>query len=402
MRSALRRGSFWIVLAFVALVSVIAGMIINGASGVVGGALEADNAAPGGGMAVAEVLAQRGVDVRITSSLDDVQSALAQPENSTLLLFDRDMLLTDEQLAEAGDLADDLVLISPGFETLAQLAPGVLLAGPADAAGALEAECATGEGGGLGRAAVNADSIAAEGTDTYRVDTDALPQGVDASACFPGGNGSYAVVETTEEDGATTTVLDGDPLLSNDGVLAYGNAALALTVLGANETLVWYIPTLADVAVTGPPSLAELTPGWVTPVLVLLLVVTIAAALWRGRRFGPLVVENLPVTVRASETVEGRARLYERSSARGRALDALRVGAVSRIASALRLARTASVEEVIAATAATTGLDPAAVRDVLVGKMPGSDRELVQLSDRLGTLEASVASAVDPTGRGNT
>ncbi len=41
----------------------------------------------------------------------------------------------------------------------------------------------------------------------------------------------------------------------------------------------------------------------------------IAAAFWRGRRFGPLVVENLPVTVRASETMLGRARLYEKSRA---------------------------------------------------------------------------------------
>ena len=46
------------------------------------------------------------------------------------------------------------------------------------------------------------------------------------------------------------------------------------------------------------------------PVIVLLLTAGLAAAIWRGRRFGPLVPERLPVTVRAAETTEGRARLY--------------------------------------------------------------------------------------------
>ena len=66
--------------------------------------------------------------------------------------------------------------------------------------------------------------------------------------------------------------------------------------------------------------------------MILLLLVFLAAAFWRGRRLGPLVVENLPVVVRASETMEGRARLYQKSSARLHALDALRIGAIQRLA----------------------------------------------------------------------
>ena len=34
--------------------------------------------------------------------------------------------------------------------------------------------------------------------------------------------------------------------------------------------------------------------------------------LWRGRRLGPLVVEPLPVVVKAVESTQGRGRLYRR------------------------------------------------------------------------------------------
>jgi len=122
----------------------------------------------------------------------------------------------------------------------------------------------------------------------------------------------------------------------------------------------------------------------------------LAAAFWRGRRFGPLIVENLPVTVRANETMQGRARLYEKSSARLRALDSLRIGTVERIASLCGLSRLASVDDVVVSAAAVTGLAVDQVRHVLLDAVPATDRELVELSDRLLTLERAVAASVTP------
>ena len=52
-----------------------------------------------------------------------------------------------------------------------------------------------------------------------------------------------------------------------------------------------------------------------------LWLVVVLVALWKGRRLGPLVAEQLPVVVRASETVEGRGRLYRSRRARDRAAD---------------------------------------------------------------------------------
>ena len=138
------------------------------------------------------------------------------------------------------------------------------------------------------------------------------------------------------------------------------------------------------------------TPGWVSPVVVLAIAVTIAAGIWRGRRFGPLVVERLPVHVPSGETSRGRARLYARTSARTHALDQLRIGAVVRIARMLRLPRSAGVDEVTDAAARATGRDGASVHRMLADALPDDDRALVDLAAGLSELEAEVQRSLDP------
>ena len=51
-----------------------------------------------------------------------------------------------------------------------------------------------------------------------------------------------------------------------------------------------------------------LVPGPVYLVIAEIAVALVLTALWRMRRFGPLVFEPLPVVVRASETAEGHGR----------------------------------------------------------------------------------------------
>ena len=124
------------------------------------------------------------------------------------------------------------------------------------------------------------------------------------------------------------------------------------------------------------------------------MLVGLTAAFWRGRRFGPVVIENLQVTVKTTETMEGRARLYAREGSRLRALDALRVGTLRRIADGFALGRGAGVDDIVSAVAGIAGRDPAALRALLIDLEPGSDRELVELSDRLLELEAHIARRV--------
>lgn len=380
VRAGARRSLFWAAAgAFVLLVA----FGILALVGVAGTAprLSPENPAPDGARAVAEVLAGQGVDVRPTETLDDTIAAASDPATTTIVLFDEDGQLDAAQRQTLLETGAHLVVLEAGFAELASFAPGVRSAGVPDD-DPLRAGCSL-------PAAASAATVSPGGL-AYRA-------GPGAELCLTsdsdtGANAySYIRVDTA---GTVVSIVGATEALTNAAVTDLGNAAFALTLLGENETLVWYRPSVLDAAGGSDPS--ELTPGWVNPAIVLLILVAAAAAFWRGRRFGPLVVEDLPVVVRASETMEGRARLYERSSARVRALDSLRMATLSRLATRVGLGATAGLEQVCLAVAAALGVGPAQIRSVLVEATPETDADLVRLSDRLRELETSLADRLRP------
>ena len=95
----------------------------------------------------------------------------------------------------------------------------------------------------------------------------------------------------------------------------------------------WLVPAIPPTARPAgtPRSFASLVPLAAYLVLAQLGVALALTALWRARRLGPLVTERLPVVVRASETVEGHARLYQSRRARDRVAAALRAAAAGRL-----------------------------------------------------------------------
>jgi hypothetical protein len=381
LRTRLRRSRFWIIAAVFAIGVALVLMFVTRGASIDAALLSPGNQTPNGGRALAQVLRQEGVTVSETTTLDATLEAVEDAE-STVLYFDPTGLLDAEQLERLSDADARLVVVTPRASVLRALFPGVSFAGSADTSEVLTADCAD-------DTADRAESVTG-GWTLYTSTND------DTEACFTGDTGGSAVI--SQDDGERVLLGSADAL-TNDLVDRAGNAALALGLLGGTEQLVWYLPSLADVPVTGPPSLDELTPGWVAGVTGTVVITALLAMIWRGRRFGPLVIEDLPVAVRASETMEGRARLYQRSANRRRALDALRIGTVSRLAVATGLSRHASVVEVADTVAGVAGLDPRHVRAVLLDADPTSDAELVALSDHLLDLEAAVARATDLTGR---
>jgi hypothetical protein len=318
--------------------------------------------------------------VTATTELAATTAAVTDPAGSTLFLFDPNGYLGADQYEQLASLGADTVLMSPNFQALAAFTPGVSQAGAVPGA-PLTADCDV-------PAVRRAGSVSGGGTG-FRITGASTARGCLASA------GDVFSLIRLDDASRHITVLGTNDAFSNEHVAERGNAALALGVLGEKPHLVWYNPSVSDVA-GGPPSLGELTPAWVSPAMILLLLVFLAAAFWRGRRLGPLVVENLPVVVRASETMEGRARLYQRSSARLHALDALRVGALERLAVQCGLPRSADVAEVVAAVAELGGIALARVRALLVDEVPATDRDLVRLSDELLRLEDAVRAAASP------
>lgn len=380
MRTTLRRRLFWIVVVVAALVTAVVTIGLGSSATTDANRYSIENAAPAGSRAVAEVLRQQGVDVVAAGSLDETREAVDSADGGvTVLLSDPYAYLDADRLADVEAFARDgarLVLVEPDSRQLRALTDGIANAGAPASSDSVAAGCAL-------PAAERAGTITAP-IAVYRD----LGGATGTSACFRSGDDTYALIERPVGSAAgSVTVFGAGDALTNGVVTEEGNAALALGVLGEGDTLVWYRPGPDDLEGGAPATLGSLTPGWVTPVILLLILVVVAAGIWRGRRFGPVVVENLPVTVRASETMEGRARLYARQSAHARALDALRIGTISRLTVLLALPRHASVVEVSRAVAAVTGRNVDEVYSILVGAMPRNETDLLALSDRLLALE---------------
>jgi hypothetical protein len=210
----------------------------------------------------------------------------------------------------------------------------------------------------------------------------------DATGCYP--LGRLASFVEVSRDGRRVTLLGSGSFMTNDRLGDAGNAALALRLLTRHPTLEWVYPRAAPPAGEEGRSLTSLLPHRLYVLLAELGVAALLVALWRGRRLGPVVVEPLPVVVRAAEAVEGRARLYESAAARGRAADALRAGLRDRLVRALGLAPDAPRETLVAAVTARAARDAAAVDTLLYGPPPADDEALVRLAADLDRLDTEV------------
>ncbi|WP_051797657.1 DUF4350 domain-containing protein [Catenuloplanes japonicus] len=141
----------------------------------------------------------------------------------------------------------------------------------------------------------------------------------------------------------------------------------------------------------GNPLLAAF-PAWFWAMLVLLAAAALTTALWRARRLGPPVVEPLPVTVRAHETVLGRGRLYRRARDAPHSAEILRVAARERLARRLRLAPDT---DLVSAVAAHLRADEREIRRVLYDAEVPDDRTLVWLARALHDLTTAVTHEGD-------
>lgn len=343
--------------------------------------LSPTSGSPAGARGVIRVLGDQGVDVIPVTTLTEVRDAMDDPGTTTLAVYDHNLVLGSAQREELLRLADRLVVFDPWDTELAEYAPGVELA---ESTAFLDEELAA-----------DCDvpaAVAAREVDVVPLSYDVSGADDTVTGCFETGKDEYALVQTRTA-GADVTLVGVSEALTNGSVLSAGNAAFALNLLGERETLVWYRPSLAELESGDIPTAASRTAPWLTPLIILALAAGLAAAVWQGRRLGPLVAEKLPVVVRSNETMEGRARLYERAGAREHALDALRIGAVARLARSCNLPRRATVDEVIDAVVAVTGRPRDGVADLLIDRIPTSDADLVRLSDELLLLETDVARA---------
>lgn len=382
LRTTTRRALFWIAAAIVLV--VVAVVTLNAAgSAVEGPPLDPTSPYEAGSQAVAEVLRDHGVDVVITSTLDETRAALNSAGESTLMFTNFEGFLTEEQVADAAGLAGTVIVAEPVLNELLEIAPEVAQAGTASAP--LVAGCSA--------PVTNTAPEITAGPSNYRV----IEPSSTITECYGNDDDGYGLIILDRGD-TELRILGATDALTNGGITASDNAAFALRLLGENNTLVWYTPSFLDIADAGGAATPdELAPGWVLPGTWLFALTLLAAALWRGRRFGPLVIEKLPVTVRSSETMQGRARLYAKSAARLHTLDSLRIGTIQRLARLCGMPTTASVDDVINRVSPLVSQPLAQLRQLLIDAEPTSDHELITLSDELLALEDRVRTVIRPT-----
>lgn len=360
---------------------VLLGLIVIGAVAVAstyltaprpGPPMGAESTSPNGAHALVTLLRDRGLDVVVANSVADVEKA-ARPD-SLLLVAESYYLADDHLLARLAHVPGDRLLVQPVSIARKALAPEIKT-GSGTVLGGGEPDCDLPE-------ATRAGSVQMQATDYY--------EGVDGhpvTSCYQG-----AVVRYRTGD-RTVTVVGSPDFMVNGGLLKEGNAALAMNLAGTRPRLIWYAPQRIEGEKTRSTEISDLVPDNVAWIVWQLCVVVLLAALWRIRRLGPLVAEQMPVVVRASETVEGRGRLYRSRRASDRAAEALRTAALQRMLPRLGLGVNAAPPAVVAALSERCDKSREQLQYVFFGPEPASDADLVNLARTLDDIERQVTNS---------
>jgi hypothetical protein len=371
-----RRSWRWLLFA-VAAICVVAAIGTYLTATRPGGRMDPTSTGPDGAHALVALVRDHGVTVVVANSINDAETA-ARP--GSLLLFAQTQRVTNESLLKRlADTPGDLLLVEPTSHARAALAPGIRSGG----ASVLDTkpDCVL-------READQAGSVDLGPANTFRADADKA-----VSSCYGGALVRYRDGERT------VTVVGSTEFMTNAGLLRAGNAALAMNLAGEHSRLVWYAPQRIEGDSSSSATIFDLIPNNVMWIVVQLWLTVILIALWKGRRIGPLVAEDLPVVVRASETVEGRGRLYRSRRARDRAAQALRAATIQRMLPRIGLGvdtlpRTREVPPapaVVTAVAQRSRSDPESLRHILFGPPPATDADLIQLARALDDIERQVA-----------
>jgi hypothetical protein len=326
-----------------------------------------------GSMALAELLRDKGVTV---DRVDSVEGALAKASGASgRLLFVTDTTYFDE--SALARIPGDRVVVGDVLG-LDELAPGVRrLPGAGARDRSREPDCEL-------PAARTAGSVFLGGV--------VLSGPPGSTGCYPVAKGSALV--SYSNAGGTTTVVGSAEFMTNLRLAEDGNAALALNLLGSATSITWLVqpdnPPVGALPGEEGASLYDLMPVSIPWAVLMSIITVLLVAYWRGRRLGPVMVERLPVVVRAAETVEGRGRLYRARRARDRAADSLRAGTIDRLTPRLGLGSGSGQHELVAAIAVRTGQDAQQVGAALYGPPPADDAGLVALAGYLDVIERTI------------
>jgi len=377
VRSRAGRGKWW--LFGLGLILILAASVAITARPSDYTALSIENNTDTGSRAVAQILRGQGVTVTQFDTLARV--AISDPSTTTLVIASAENL-TDAQITSVLDYKGDVLFIGASDVLVAAVDPGLAVTYDF-LPETVDAQCSDPD-------AMAAERMRVEFTGLQRVDDS------NAQLCFANRSDVFGMAVVATDNGARTVVTN-PAVYQNSALLTDGNAALALRTAGHHENLAWYVSDFYDETLlsgSGGSSDLEINADFMPPgfgtALYALGLAALVGALWKGRRFGPLAVEPLPVVVRASEATRGRARLYRRGRSYGRATAAMRAASARRIGSRLGVPRTTDREGMVAAVQRATGMTGQEIARILYGPPPTSEAEMINVVDQLDELEGKV------------
>ena len=350
-----------------------------------------DNPRQDGTRALARLLRDEGVSVEAVRSSEAAADAAESGGSSTTIALVNAGELSDHEREDLARTGADIVVVGALYQDLSGLTdPDELTTSGRSASNdtTLSPQCPDAD------AAAAASMAGSRGSVQINGDTGGEEAGV--IGCFPvaqedseDGPAYAAYAVTTTRGGGTLRVIADATTVTNSRLAEAGHASLAVRALGHHEHVVWF-----DASQQQAPTVWDTVsmPRWMPVLLLQGGVIICALAVVRGRRFGRIVVERLPVVVRATETTRGRGRLYRRAKDRDRAAESLRAATALRLVRKLGLPPGTERAAVARTAAQATGWPQRTVDKILRGPIPSNDRALADLAVQLDRLESEVLS----------
>ena len=362
--------------------------------------LHPDGTGQTGTRALVEVLREQGVDVEVVDTAQEALDAGGGRPGTTVVVGNSALLGTSAArlLLDGAKDADGVVLLDGAPQLLFGLGLG-LDALPATADPGSGPDCTprwVRPADRLTRVSWSIVPVDAEGAPQQSLPSGATgcyplaPPGADAEDGEPSGYAAVLLPATAQRP--PVTVVGFPDAATNRFVTEADDAGLLVRLLGASPRLVWYHPTVADLAENPSSDNEPVTPTALGPGIVVLGLAFLVFALSRGRRLGRLVPERLPVVVRATETTESRAELYRAAADRARAATVLRRASTGRLAARLGVPPGAPLDAVVRAVSAATGHPAMQVEALLRDAPPVDEAALVSLAQQLTVLEQKVTT----------
>lgn len=224
-------------------------------------------------------------------------------------------------------------------------------------------------------AVVGVDRIVARASDLALVASDPA-----LVSCFPVGDGAL-VLTRTYGDG-TVTLMGGASSFTNALLREADNAVLAAGVAGPGSEVVF---GPAASAVPGSTGIWDALPDRARAAVLAIIAAVIAFALVRARRLGQPAVEEPIAPIPGSELVRAAGRMYRRARATSYAGTLMRQATVARMS---RRFGTGGAQDLSGAVARASGLPRDRIEEILAGREPRDDDELMTLGTELEHISA--------------